>query len=87
VTIINYIQAMQFAQAFLGLHATALQGVELVQRFQHHRSICGLGSDPGLGSDKLHSLPDSLNMSGDTLGFLCQSDSENPFLFPLFMQV
>ena len=68
VTIINHIQAMQFAQSFLGLHATALQGVDLVQRFQHHRSICGLCSDPGLGSDIHLSSPDSLNMSGVTLG-------------------
>jgi hypothetical protein len=68
VTIINHIQAMQFAQAFLGLQATAVQGVELVHRFRHHRSICGFGSVPGLGSDSHLSQPDSLNMSGYTLG-------------------
>ena len=45
-----------------------MQGVELVHRFRHHRSICGFGSVPGLGSDSHLSQPDSLNMSGYTLG-------------------
>ena len=68
VTIIHHIGAMKFAQAFLGLHSIAVRGFDLVHRFRLHRGIRGLGSAPRFGSVSHQCPPDSLNMSGITLG-------------------